>query len=382
MNIDGLKVAIVHDWLMSMRGGEKVVESICELFPQSDIYTLVHKVGASSAKIESHPIYTSFIDRLPFKNSIYRHYLPLFPLAIEGFNLRGYDMIISSSHCVAKGIISSPDTLHISYIHTPMRYVWDMYYDYFGKESAGWLNRKIISVFANYLRMWDVTSSKRINWFIANSRHVANRIQKYYGREASIIHPPVDLELFQESKNPGDYYLLVSSLVPYKRVDLAIRTFNRIQKPLLILGEGPLYRKLHSMAGKTIKFIGWQPLSSLNEYYANCKALIFPGEEDFGIVPVEAQKCGKPVVAFAKGGALETVIGYSGQNEGSCSGVFFFEQNVQALEDALVTCENLEWNPSFISKHTQQFGKERFLKQLEKFINIKVEQFFGNRRLR
>lgn len=375
MDFYSLKIAIIHDWLVSMRGGEKIVENLCEMFPGCDIYTLLYRPGSVSPVIETHKIYTSFVNQLPFKNTKYRYYLPLFPTAIEKFNIKPYDLIISSSHCVAKGIIPSPDTLHVSYIHTPMRYVWDMYHDYFEKDNTNLLIRKLIPFFANYLRMWDVASANRVDWFIANSQHVANRIKKYYGRESTIIHPPVEIDLFSVNKKNDNYYLIVSALVPYKRVDLAIQAFNEMKKPLLIVGEGPSLKRLQSLAGPTIQFIKWQPLTKLSKYYEGCKALIFPGEEDFGIAPVEAQLCGKPVIALGKGGALETIIGFDDQNEKKCTGIFFYDQSVESLIHAVTKFENIEWDTSFIHSNAKKFSKDRFKSEMMAFIEGKMEQF-------
>lgn len=375
-----LKVALVHDWLTSMRGGEKVLEELCTMFPEADLFTLLHNPGSVSPVIENRRIFTSFINRLPFKTTHYRHYLPLFPTAIELFNFKGYDLIISTSHCVAKGVRTPPDALHISYLHTPMRYVWDMYEEYFGEDKIGWWQRRIIPFFANYLRMWDVASANRVDHFIANSRHVAKRIRKNYRRDATVIYPPVDTELFQASDRPGEYYLIVSAMVPYKRLDLAIRVFNELGKPLFVIGNGPEKNRLQKLAGENIRFIDWQPAEQLASYYSGCKALIFPGEEDFGIVPVEAQSCGKPVIAYQRGGALETVIGFDGENEGKCTGVFFKEQTAAALVQALEQFEKLHWDARFIHQHAQQFSRERFVKELELFIGQAVKSFFEEER--
>lgn len=369
--------ALVHDWLTGMRGGEKVLEALCELFPEADLFTLVHNPGSVSPLIENRRIFTAFTNRLPFKAHRYRYYLPLFPTAIELFDFKGYDLILSTSHCAAKGVRTPPDALHISYLHTPMRYVWDMYEEYFGADKIGAVQRAIIPLFANYLRMWDVASANRVDHFIANSRHVANRIGKYYRREAAVIHPPVDIASLRFSEQPGEYYLIVSALAPYKRVDLAIEAFNRLGKPLRIIGSGPEERKLKKLAGKTVHFLDWQPAEKLAGHYAACRALIFPGEEDFGIVPVEAQACGKPVIAFAKGGALETVIGYDGSNEGACTGVFFREQGETALNEAVARFESLRWDAAFIRSHAQKFGKERFTREIKDFIEAKVQEFFA-----
>lgn len=374
MNGDFGKVALVQDWLTGMRGGEKVLEVLCELFPEADLFTLIHNPGSVSEVIERRRIFTSFINRLPGKRTRYRYYLPLFPTAIELFNFKEYDLILSTSHCVAKGVRTPPGTVHISYIHTPMRYVWDMYEEYFGPDKIGPLQRLLIPFFASYLRMWDVTSSHRVDHFIANSRHVARRIWRYYRREATVIHPPVDTETFRPGGEPGDYYLMITALVPYKRVDLAIRVFNRLGRRLIIIGSGPDKKRLQSLAEKNVEFLDWLPSQRIVKYAAGCRALIFPGEEDFGIVPLEVQSCGRPVVAYGRGGALETVIPYDGSNPRECTGVFFHEQTETALEAAIRQCESVSWDSRFIRRHAEKFGKSRFVREISEFIHQKTGQ--------
>jgi glycosyltransferase involved in cell wall biosynthesis len=370
-----MKTAVVHDWLTGMRGGEKVLSAILELYPEADLFTLIHNPGSVSEYIEKRTIYTSFIDRLPLKSKHYRNYLPLFPTAIELFDFKDYDLIISTSHCVAKGVRTPPNTLHISYIHSPMRYVWDMYEDYFGSDKLNIFARMIIPPIANYLRTWDVTSSNRVDYFIANSKHVARRILKYYRRHASVIHPPVETSPIPTREQSQDYYLVVSALVPYKRIDLAVSTFNHIDKPLLIIGDGPEKSKLQKQANKNIKFLDWLPSDQLIGQYAGCKALIFPGEEDFGIVPVEAQSFGKPVIAYRRGGVLETVIGLDDKNEGQCSGIFFNEQSEHDLIRAIEKCEKSQWNKKYIKEHARKFNKENFKNLMAKFIEEKTAEF-------
>jgi len=304
----GLKVALVHDWLTGMRGGERVLEEICKVFPKAELFTLLHLKGKVSKIIEDREIHTSFIQKLPFAATRYRSYLPLFPTAIERFNLSGFDLVISTSHCVAKGVITSPYTCHISYVHTPMRYVWEMYQQYFGDERLGRLARLVVPYIANYLRMWDVASSKRVDYFIANSKNVADRIEKHYGRRSKVIYPPADVDRFRHGPDEG-YYLIVSAFAPYKRIDLAVEAFNRIGLPLKIAGTGQDYKRIKKVCSQNIELLGWLRDEEIAELYARCRALIFPQEEDFGITPVEAQASGKPVIAFGKGGALESVNG-------------------------------------------------------------------------
>ncbi len=368
-----MKVAIVHDWLTGMRGGEKVLEVFCELFPDADLFTLLHIKGSVSEIIEKRNIKTSFIQKLPFVEKRYRHYLPLFPSAIEQFDLRGYDLILSCSHCVAKGVIPPPYAINISYIHTPMRYVWDMYSDYFNENRVGIFTRFVMPIFANYLRMWDVTSSSRCDHFIANSRYVAQRIKRYYNRDADVIYPPVNAERFMSSENLSDYFLIISAFAPYKRIDIAIEAFNRLGFSLKIVGTGQDERRLKGMAGENIEFLGWRNEDELVELYSRCRALIFPGEEDFGIVPVEAMASGRPVIAYGKGGALETVIPLEvsrGKGQGSPTGIFFYEQTPEALIEAVSIFEKNsdKFDSKAIRNHTLKFDKKIFKENIRDYI--------------
>lgn len=368
-----MKVAIIHDWLTGMRGGEKVLEVFCELYPDADLYTLIHISGSTSKTIESMDIKTSYLQGIPGIAKRYRSFLPLFPHAIEGFDLKGYDIVLSSSHCVAKGVIPHPSTLHISYIHSPMRYVWDLYQEYFGKDRAGWFSRKAISIFAHYLRMWDVTSSARVDHFIANSGHVARRVEKYYRRSADVIYPPVDCSRFNISASADDFYLIVSAFAPYKRLDIAIEAFNNLGFPLKIIGEGQDEKRLRGLAKSNIEFLGWQKDNFISECYSRCKALIFPGEEDFGIVPLEAMASGRPVIAYGKGGALETVQ-VTGENP---TGVFFLEQTPNALIEAVKTFEDNQerFNPSDIRNHALKFDREIFKERIKTYVSERYKEF-------
>jgi glycosyltransferase involved in cell wall biosynthesis len=381
-----VRIAIVHDWLTGMRGGEKVLEAFCELFPESDIFTLIHVNGSVSKIIENKCIRTSFLQKIPFAKSHYRSFLPLFPLAVESFDMRNYDIVLSSSHCVAKGVLTSPSTIHICYCHTPMRYIWDSYHTYFNADKRGLISRFMTSVVAHYLRSWDVTSSNRVNYFVANSYNVANRIQKYYKRSAKVIHPPVDCTFYtpSDSYKEGDYYLIVSAFAPYKRIDIAVDAFEKLGLPLIVVGGGQEEYLVKSVTKKYVTCVGWQSDESLKKYYRECKALIFPGEEDFGIVPLEAQACGKPVIAFAKGGVLETVHGiYSqlGSERGRLphqpempTGVFFTEQTAESLMEAIVFFENYRslFYPVIMRKHAEGFDyllfKEKLKQYIEKFL--------------
>lgn len=370
-----MKVALIHDWLTGMRGGEKCLEIFCELYPEADIFTLLHLKGSISPVIERHAIHTSFVQNLPFVARRYRHYLPFFPTAIEQFDLREYDLILSSSHCVAKGGLAHPGSVHVCYCHTPMRYVWSMYHEYFGPDRVKGLQRKIIEFSANYLRQWDVASSNRVDYFIANSNHVRKRIEKYYRREADVIYPPVDVADVSPASSSEDFYLIVSALVPYKKVELAVQVFTQLNKKLVIIGKGGEEARLRKIAGPTIEFLGWKDGTALADYYANCRALIFPGEEDFGIVPVEAQAYGKPVIAFAKGGALETVKGISPDESGKYdsllnktdefTGIFFNEQTVKSLAAAVDFVEKINFDPNKIHEQALQFDREVFQEKIK-----------------
>jgi len=365
-----MKVAIVHDWLTTMRGGERCLEVFCELFPEADLYTLLHIPGACSEKIEKRNLHTSFIQQLPFYASKYRSYLPLFPFAIERFNLKEYDLVLSSSHCVAKGVIPGPNALHICYIYTPMRYIWDMFDEYFSEEKVGKLQRNLIQSIATFLRAWDVSSSDRVDHFISISRHVQKRVQKYYRRDSEILYPPVDTKFFQPGAQKEGYYLIAGGLVPYKRVELAVEAFNRLQEPLVIIGAGPEGERLRKMAGfPGIKFLGYQSNESLRRYYQSCRALIFPGEEDFGIVPVEAMACGRPVIAYGRGGALETVIPRG--SDQPPTGLFFKEQNVESLTEAIKEFEKMEkeFNPQAIRGHAESFERQLFKERFQELVN-------------
>lgn len=368
-----MRVAIIHDWLTWMRGGERCLEVFCELFPQADLYTLIYIPGSVSSGIERMEIRTSFIQHLPFSKRNYRKYLPLFPMAVERFRLKGYDLILSCSHCVAKGIVPPPDAIHLSYLLTPMRYAWDMYGEYFGEKKSVW-----IPFFIHYLRMWDVTSSERVDHFLCISNHVKNRIRKYYRREAEVISPPVETRRFRLLNKKEDFFLIVSSFVPYKRIELAIEAFNRTGYALKIIGSGPEGKKLRSMAGPNVEFLGWQRDEAVSDYYSRCRALIFPCEEDFGIVPLEAMASGKPVIAYARGGALETIIPYDQPGPGrdkAPTGLFFHEQDVESLIDALVRFDKIEreFDPVAIRNHTLQWDREIFKEKIKKNIFEKME---------
>ncbi|MCX7984533.1 MAG: glycosyltransferase [Bacteroidetes bacterium] len=361
-------VALIHDWLTGMRGGEKVLEVLCSLFPQAPILTLLHNKGAMSDIIEQRTIRTSFIDALPLKEKQYRYFLPLMPIAVEFMDFSPYDILISSSHAVAKNTRPRRGALHICYCHTPMRYIWDLYDDYFVKGKSTLLMRIGMDLIRPALQWWDVRTSNRVHYFIANSYFVAQRIQNIYNRTADVIHPPVDTSKFVVSTHDDGYYLLVSALVPYKRIDLAIEAFKRCGEKLIIVGSGPDEKRLKQLAPRNVEFLGWVNEELLAQCYARCRALIFPGVEDFGIVPLEAMASGKPVIAFGKGGVLESVVA-----EGEArTGIFFYEQTVDALLEALKRFSTLQFEPLLLRKHAEKFDIRVFEQKLAEYIEQRI----------
>ena len=354
---DGLRVAIVHYWLVGMRGGEKVVEALCDMFPQAHIYTNAYRPERISERIRRHPVKTTFVGRLPYAWRLYKKYLPLMPVALEQLDLREYDLVISSESGPAKGVITRPETLHLCYCHTPMRYAWSMYSDYL--QNANPIVRLAMPWLVHWLRLWDWQSAARVDFFIANSHCIARQITKYYRRAAVGVHPPVDVESFMPSGERGSYFLCVGQLVRYKRFDLAIEACNRLKAPLVIIGEGEERRALHRIAGPTIRFLGRQDAAALRQFYARCRALIFAGEEDFGIVPIEVMASGRPVIAFARGGAMETVV--PGE-----TGVLFAEQSPSAVADAIEQFEAVEhaFDAARLVQHARSFSLENFKRRM------------------
>jgi glycosyltransferase involved in cell wall biosynthesis len=353
--MDHLKVALVHDWLTGQRGGEKVLEALAEVFPEAPIYTLFHFKGSQVEAIERKRIETSFLQSLPFLRRHYRWYLPLYPLAAELFDLQAYDLVVSSSHCVAKGIIPNPNALHVSYIHSPVRYAWNQYEAYFGARRLSFPARVIIPGRIHRLRMWDVTSSARVDHFVANSGAVARRIGKYYRRTAEVVHPPVDTGFFHpaETPSPREFDLIVTALVPYKMIDVALAAYKGLGRPLKIVGDGPEMKRLRRLAGPEVEFLGSRTSEELRELYRRARLLLMPGEEDFGIAAVEAQACGAPVVAYGCGGALETVL------DGR-TGLFFSSLTPAGIRDALDKFRTLEFNESTLRTHALGFSREVF----------------------
>jgi glycosyltransferase involved in cell wall biosynthesis len=353
-----------------MRGGEKVLEVLCELFPDATLLTLLHNRGSVSPTIERMKIHTSFVQHLPLKTTTYRNYLPLFPAAIGSMTFDEYDLVLSSSHCVAKGARARPDALHICYCHTPMRYVWDMYDDYFGKGKTGWPTRTAMRLVRPYLRRWDVRTSGRVDHYIANSNFVAERIRRTYGRTSEVMHPPVETGRFSPSERDDGYFLVVGALVPYKRADLAVRAFSRLSHRLVVVGSGPEEHKLKAAATKNVEFLGWQSDDDVAKLYAGCRAVVFPGVEDFGIVPLEAMASGKPVIAYARGGALETVVADGAEP----TGVFFHEQTAEAVLAAVQQFQPERFVPSILRRHAQRFDRAVFKQRITDFIAGKVSE--------
>jgi glycosyltransferase involved in cell wall biosynthesis len=357
-----MKVAIIHYWLVGMRGGEKVIEALCEMYPQADIFTHVYVPEMVSDRIRQHRVIPTFINSLPRAARMYKTYLPLMPLALEQLDLRGYDLVISSESGPSKGVIPPSDALHVCYCHTPMRYIWNMYHDY--RSGAGRVTRLMMPPLSHYLRMWDVTSAARVDSFVANSATVANRIRRYYGAASVIIHPPVDTNAFSIAapSELGDYYLMAGELVSYKRPDLAVRAFNEMKLKLVVIGGGEMLDEVRRLAGPTVTVMGSQPFDVLKQHYARCKALIFPGEEDFGMVPVEAMASGRPVVAFGRGGAMETV-------KNGVSGIFFADQSVEAISASVKSLADIEIVPEKIAVHASQFSRDQFFRKMRAHID-------------
>lgn len=362
-----MKVAFSHDWLNGMRGGEKCLAALCELYPASPIFTLFYEKGGIREPILSHPVHASALQNLPAVFTHYRHYLPLFPRCIESFNTDGFDLIISTSHCVAKGIKKNGKTLHICYCLTPMRYAWGFFEEYFGRRNG--LSKTLIQWLMRRLREWDLKTNCGVDHFVAISEHVKKRIHRFYNRQADVIYPPVDTRFFRMGPptRRDDYYLIVSALVPYKRIELAVKAANRLGRKLVIIGDGPEKKFLKDSAGDSVSFLGRQPDEVLLDHYRRARALIFPGEEDFGIVPVEAQACGCPVIAYGRGGALETV-------EQGTTGCFFEDADEESLIEGILRFEKKEWDPQAARKNALRFDKSRFQSQIQDLIRRRLGQ--------
>lgn len=361
-----MKIALIQEWLTVIGGSEYVFKEIASLFPEADIYTLVARdETVKSLGLEHHKLTTSFIQKLPFAKTKYRNYLPLFPLAIEQFDLSEYDLIVSSSHAVAKGVLTHAGQVHVCYCHSPMRYAWDLYHQYI-KESG--LNTGIKGFFAKLIlhriRQWDITSVNRVDFFISNSNYIGKRIKKIYNRESVTIYPNVAVQDFEVSLNREDFYFTCSRLVPYKKVDLIVKAFGQMpDKKLFVIGDGPDFKKIKKIATDNIVLMGYQPFEVLKHYLSKTKAFIFAAEEDFGMLPVEAQACGTPVIAFKKGGVTETVI----ENK---TGVYFSEQEISSIVEAINYFEkNINmFDPVKIAAHASSFSTQRFKQELNTYL--------------
>ncbi|MBD3217918.1 MAG: glycosyltransferase [candidate division Zixibacteria bacterium] len=373
MNTDKLKIAVVHDWLVTYCGAERVLEEIINLFPHSDLYSLIDFLPEDDRDfIHRKKVHTSFIQRLPLARKKYRSYLPFMPLAVEQFDFSEYDLVISSSYAVAKGIITGPDQLHISYVHSPIRYAWDMTHQYL-RDSG--LNRgikgKIAKIILHYIRNWDARSSNGVDYFVANSKFISRRIMKCYRRESTVIHPPVDVLAFDAVDQKEDFYLTVSRMVPYKKIGLIVEAFASMpDKRLVVIGDGPQFEDIRSKASSNVGMLGYQPCSVVKEYMQKAQAFVFAAKEDFGIVPIEAQACGTPVIAYGKGGALETVV----ENK---TGLFFNQQTPESISETVRQFEKMKFDRNVIHDNALHFSKEQFKQNFMEFVSERVDRFFG-----
>lgn len=358
-----MKVALVHEWLTNWAGSEQVLAALAEVFPDAPIFTMVADADLVRKHLPARRVHTSFIQRFPKATRLYQWYLPFMPLAVEQFDLREYDVVISSSHACAKGVLTRSDAVHICYCHTPIRYAWDMYQDYL--NTTGRLQRWWARPLMHYLRLWDALAAQRVDRFVANSRAVAERIGKHYRQPADVVHPPVDTEYYTPGDSVEDFYLVAGRLVPYKRVDLAVEAFTRLGKPLVVIGDGPERRRLEALAGSSVRFLGYQPRDVLRDHFRRCRALIFPGEEDFGIVPVEVQACGRPVVAYGRGGALDSV-------QDGVTGILFPQQTAESLMRAIERAERTEWDSRQIVAWAARFSTRRFQERMRGLVEAQV----------
>jgi len=368
-----MKKALIHDWFSTYAGAEKCVESFTNIWNDFEIYSLIDFLSdADRDKIlKGKRAHTSFIQKLPFAKDKYRNYLPLFPLAIEQFDLSGYDVVLSSSHAVAKGVLTHSNQLHIAYVHTPIRYAWDLYHQYL-RESG--LDRGLKGVLAKYflhkIRLWDASTANRVDHYVANSRYIARRIKKTYGKPSDVIYPPVDVDKFTLREAKEEFYLTASRMVPYKKIDLIVEAFSQTDKKLLVIGDGPDMAKIKSKAGKNVELLGFADDETMTDLMGRAKAFVFAAEEDFGITPVEAQACGTPVICFGRGGARETVL------DGK-SGLYFMEQNTKELLAAVAKFEQNydKFEPVKIRENSLKFSRARFEAEIKSYVEKKYEEF-------
>lgn len=374
-----MKIAIVADWLVSYAGSERVLEQMLACFPEADVFSIVDFVPDSQrAFLQGKQPMTSFIQSLPGARRFYRHYLPLMPLAIEQFDLSAYDLILSSSHAVAKGVIVGPDQLHISYVHSPIRYAWDLQHQYL--HESGLDRRWLVGSLARYLlhriRLWDVRTPLGVDCFIANSGFIQRRIQRVYGRSSHVIYPPVDIEAFTPGEQREDFYLAASRMVPYKRMDLIVRAFSSMpDKKLIVIGDGPDFAKVEAAARPNITLMGYQSFDILRDHMRRAKAFVFAAEEDFGITPVEAQACGSPVIAYGKGGVLETVMGSDTGHPPT--GIFFDQQTVDSIVQAVTAFETQaeRFDSGAIRRNAERFSVQRFRDQYKALVTRELARW-------
>jgi glycosyltransferase involved in cell wall biosynthesis len=365
-----MRVAVVHHWFVSIGGGERVAEVLANMYPGADIFALVADPDMVPESLRPRVLQTTFLDRLPFAHRVYRHLMPLYPMAVEQLDLTGYDLILTSDSGPMKGVIVPPSATHICYCHAPMRYLWDQYHDY--RRGMGGISRAIFSASAHYVRSWDQMAAQRVTQFVANSRYVASRIRQYYGRDSAVIYPPVDTSRGSLSNAPGDSYLTVGRLVPYKRIELLIQACNLLGRELRIIGTGPEESRLRGIAGKNIHFLGNVSEATLWEEYADCRAFLFAAEEDFGMAVVEAQACGRPVIALGKGGARESVNDLDSMVPRSqCTGILYNEQTAMAVAEAILRFEANEhrFHPHAIRERSMRFSSEVFRENLQNLID-------------
>ncbi|MCU0569819.1 MAG: glycosyltransferase family 4 protein [Oculatellaceae cyanobacterium Prado106] len=367
-----MKTAVIHEWLVTYAGSERVVEQILSIYPEADLFSLVEFLpDALKDFIQHKSVQTSFIQKLPFANPKFRQYLPLMPLAIEQFDLSAYDLVLSSNHAVAKGVITHPDQLHICYVHTPIRYAWDLQQDYLkGAKLNRGLRSFFVQMLLHYMRLWDFASASRVDHFIANSQFVARRIWKTYRRPAEVIYPPVAIDRFLPKTQRDDFYFILSRFVPYKRVDLVVEAFTRLGLPLVVIGDGSGWQRVQALAGPNVQLLGHQPDAVVVDYMQRCKAFVFAAAEDFGIAPVEAQAAGAPVIAYGKGGVTETVI------EGK-TGVFFQEQTVESLMQAVQQFEQgaSVFDPDLSRLNAERFSPECFCQKFSQYVDRALSEF-------
>lgn len=370
-----MRVAFVHDMTVGYAGSERVLEQMLAVFPQADLFAVVDFVPENERAFLGNKIpKTSFIQKMPLARSKYRFYLPLMPLAVEQFDLSGYDLVVSSSHAVAKGVLTGPDQLHLCMCYSPIRYAWDLQHQYLAETGfAHGLRSAIVRSFLHYIRLWDARTANGVDTFIAISKFIARRIRKVYGRDSVVIYPPVSVESFIPGVEKQDYYLTSSRLVPYKRIDLIVEAFSRIpDRQLIVIGDGPEMPKIRAKAASNVKLLGYQPFVVLREHLQKAKAFIFAAEEDFGIAPLEAQACATPVIAYGKGGSLETVI------EGT-TGLFFKHQTTEAIVEAVERFEDHIFDPHLIRSHAESFSVERFRKEFRTLVEAEWAKFQANR---